>query len=63
MKAKKPMTIKGNHDVVHEVVRRGRLFGQGSEYVFACGGTLRLYWQYPRRRNVTCLECIAAGDD
>ncbi len=56
------MTIVGNHDVVHEVVKRERLMTrEGRYFTFACGRTLQLYYQYPRRRNVTCMDCIAAG--
>lgn len=62
MKAKKPMTIKVDQGVVHAVDKVSRLLTpRGRLYYLVCGMKYQLYWQTPRRRNVTCIDCIAAG--
>jgi len=56
----KPMTIKDGFDIVHRVVQTDRLIShEGRLYHFACYEKLQLYWQKPRRRNVTCIGCLA----
>ena len=58
----KPLTVKDGYDVVHEVVQTDRLLSkEGRLYHLACYEKLQLYWQKPRRRNVTCIACLAEG--